>query len=52
MAAAIAVLRKINQQKIEKEGAGDENLVLNLTTRLPPRELWIEEQLLGILVLG
>ena len=37
---------------LEGEEAGDENLLLDLTTRLPPQELWIEEQVLGILVLG
>jgi hypothetical protein len=52
MAAAIAALRKINQRKVEGEEASDDNLLLDLTTRLPPQELWIEEQVLGILVLG
>jgi hypothetical protein len=52
MAAAIAILRKVNQRKIAKEDASDENLHLELTIRLPPKELWIEEHVLGILVLG
>ncbi len=52
MAAAIAVLKKINQRKIDAEEANDANALLDLTTRLPSQELWIEEQFLGILVLG
>ena len=52
MAAAIAVIRKFNQRKIAKEDTGDENLLLDLVTKLPLKELWVEEHILGILVLG
>ncbi len=52
MAAAIAVLRKINERKIAKDEADEECLPTELTSRLPPKELWVEEHLLGILVLG
>jgi hypothetical protein len=52
MAAAIAILRKANQRKIAEEDASEENLNLELTIRLPPKEFWIEEHVLGILVLG
>jgi hypothetical protein len=52
MAAAIAVFRKINQRKIAEEEAGEENLLLDLITRLPVKDFWIEEHVLGILVLG
>ncbi len=52
MAATIAILRKVNQRKLAQENASDENLFLELTIRLPPQEKWIEEHVLGILVLG
>ncbi len=52
MAAAIAVLRKINQRKIAKDEADEEGLPTELISRLPPKELWVEEHLMGILVLG
>ncbi len=51
MAAAIAALRKINQRNIVKDEAGEDGMLLGLITRLPPKELWVEEHDLGILVL-
>ncbi len=52
MAAAIAVIRQINQRKIARDDACEEGLLLELIVRLPAQELWIEEHILGILVLG
>ena len=52
MAAAIVAIRKNNQRKISEDQSGDDNLLIDLITRLPSQELWIEEHTLGILVLG
>jgi hypothetical protein len=52
MAATISILRKVNQRKLANEDAKDENLFSELTIRLPPKEKWIEEHVMCILILG
>jgi len=52
MAATIAAIRKFNKRKIEGDDDDGDNLLENLTARLPPKETWDSEHILGLLVLG
>jgi hypothetical protein len=52
MAAAIAVIRKLNQRRLERKDADEDDLLDNLKARLPPKETWDSELFLGMLVLG
>ncbi len=52
MAATIAAIRKLNKRKVEGDVEEKDNLLENLTARLPPRETWDSELFLGMLVLG
>ena len=52
MAATIAAIRKLNKRKIEGDDEDTDNLLESLTARLPPKETWDSEHILGLLVLG
>ena len=51
MAAAI-LLRKRTAQILHDDDDDDNSLLENLTAKLPPKETWEAELLLGIHVLG
>jgi hypothetical protein len=52
MAATIAAIRKFNKRKVEEDDEETDNLLENLTAKLPPKETWDSEHILGLLVLG
>jgi hypothetical protein len=52
MAATIAAIRKLNKRKVDGESDDTDNLLSNLTTRLPLKDTWDSELILGMLVLG
>jgi hypothetical protein len=52
MAATIAAIRKFNKRKLDEEEEDTTSLLEILTERLPPKETWDSEHILGLLVLG
>jgi hypothetical protein len=51
MASAIVAMRKVNKGLAFQDSADEENILDNLTMKLPPEETWDAEFSLGALVL-